>query len=583
MYRAPIQDMMFALGTAGGADQVWGQPPFEEVTPELAESVLREAARFAEGVLLPLGRTAETAPPVIRDGQVQEAPGFAAAYRQFAQGGWSACAASPEVGGMGLPQSLSLAVSEIWSATNMSFSTCPLLTSGAVEAIDQHANDALKGRFLEDLVRGACTGTMNLTEPQAGTDLAAIRTRAVPEGDHYRIFGQKIYITWGDHQMTDNILHLVLARIQGAPAGVHGISLFLVPKYTVDEPGAATRRNDLRPVALEHKLGIHGSPTCVMSFGEEGRGALGYLIGEENRGLACMFTMMNNARLTVGIQAVGLCEHACQKAIAFARERVQGRPAGRTGGSIIEHPDVRRMLMLMKSLTQAARAICYLAADSVDRERIGQVQAARRTALLIPIAKGWSTEIAQEVTSLGVQVHGGMGYVEETGAAQMFRDARITSIYEGTTGIQANDFMVRKVLRDGGRELSRLLGEMRAVCDRAHTCDELCAAAHQLRASIEDIQETLAWLLDVRDEVLCAAASFNFLMGCGACLGTCLLLMEALEVRQPGAQETEFQCAKIAICNACVAEVLPRTAACLSAVRSVGTQDQESIRAALCG
>ena len=580
-YQAPIEEMMFTLHAAAEMHKLCGQPPFEELTPDLAHSVLEEAGRLAQGILSPLHGAAEHAPPTIEDGQVRQTPGYAEAFREFVAGGWSACSADPAFGGMGLPQSLSLAISEMWSSANVSLSICPLLSTGAIEAIEQHASEELKARHLEALVSGRWTGTMNLTEPQAGTDLAAIRTKAVPEGDHYRIFGNKIFISWGDHGMTDNIVHLVLARVQDAAEGVHGISMFLVPKYLVNEDGSLGERNDLRPVSLEHKLGIHGSPTCVMSYGDEGRGAVGYLVGEENRGLACMFTMMNNARLAVGTQAVGLSEHACQKALAFANERVQGRPAGRTEGTIIHHPDVRRMLMLMKSLTQAARAICYATAGAMDRARCGQTHEKDRVAILIPIAKGWSTEVAQDVASLGVQVHGGMGYVEETGAAQILRDARITTIYEGTTGIQANDFIARKVLRDGGRELTRLLAEMRATCEQAESHDRLAHAVSALRESVDDTEVTLAWLLDAQDEVLSAAASFNFLMGCGTCVGGYMLLRSALAATHLSGENSESCLAKSTLCIFYAAEVLPRTLAYFRAARSVAEQDHDLMQAAL--
>ena len=580
-YQPPIKEMVFSLHAVAGLEEVCGQHPFEELTADLADSILTEAGRVAQGVLSPLHGAAEHAPPFIENGQVRLTPGYAEAFAEFAAGGWNACSADPKFGGMGLPQSLSFAVSEMWSAANLSFSICPLLSTGAIEAIDRHASEALKIPYLEALVSGRWTGTMNLTEPQAGTDLAAIRTKAVPEVDHYRIFGNKIFISFGDHGMTDNIVHLVLARIQDAPEGVHGISMFLVPKYLVNEDGSLGERNDLRAVSLEHKLGIHGSPTCAMSYGDEGRGAIGYLVGEENRGLACMFTMMNNARLAVGIQAVGLSEHAYQKAVAFARERVQGTPVGRTEGTIIHHPDVRRMLMLMRSLTEAARAICYATAGAMDRARCGQTHENDRVSLLIPLAKGWSTEVAQEVASLGVQVHGGMGYVEETGAAQIFRDTRITSIYEGTTGIQANDLVGRKVLRDGGSELSRLIAEMRATCEEAATHDQLILAVSELRESADQIEKTLAWLLDLQDDVLSAAASFNFLMGCGTCVGGYMLLRTALAATGLNHEDEDFCLARIGLCNFYSAEVLPRTLAYFRAARSVTEQDYDSMQASL--
>lgn len=580
-YQAPIDEMVCSLNAAAGLDGVCGRPPFEALTPDLARSVLEQAGQFAHGVLSPLSGAAEKVPPIIENGQVRQTPGYSKAYKEYVAGGWSACAANPEFGGVGLPQSLSFAVSEIWCAANASFSICPLLCNGAIEAIEHHASDTLKARFLEALVSGRWTGCMSLTEPQAGTDLAAIRTKAVAEKDYFRIFGNKIFISWGDHEMTDNIVHLVLARIEDAPEGVHGISMFLVRKYLVNDDGSLGVRNDLRPVSLERKLGIHGSPTCVMSYGDTGSGAIGYLVGEENRGLAYMFTMMNNARLGVGIQAVGLSEQAFQKALAFANQRIQGRPVGRAEGAIIHHPDVQRMLLTMKSLTQAARAICYATAGDMDRVRCGETQQQDRVALLIPIAKGWSTEVAQEVASLGVQVHGGMGYVEETGAAQILRDTRITSIYEGTTGIQANDFVQRKVLRDGGEALSRLIAEMRTTCEQAKSQDQLAHTVCALGESVDEIEATLAWLLDIEDEVLSAAASFNFLMGCGTCVGGHMLLRTALAESNLNAQYAQACLARTTVCKFYAAEILPRSIATCRAARSVSEQDQDSMQAAL--
>ena len=572
-YRAPLREMQFFLRELAGVDEICGSPPFEEASPDLVPAILEEAARLAEGVLAPLNGAGEADPPRIVEGQVQETAGFAEAYRQFAEAGWSSCSASPRFGGMGLPHAINCAVSEMWAAANLSFSICPILSMGAAEALELHGNEELQARFLEHLVSGQWTGTMNMTEPQAGSDLAAIRTRAVPEGDHYRIFGQKIFISWGDHGMSENIIHLVLARVEGAPEGVHGISMFLAPKFLLNEDNTPGERNDLRPIALEHKMGIHGSATCAMAYGEDGKGAVGYLIGEENKGLSYMFTMMNSARLHVGLEGVGLCELASQKAVAFAADRVQGRPLGRRDGAIIHHPDVRRMVMLMKSMTEAARAICYVAAGAMDRSRIGDAAAQDRVALLIPVAKGWCTEIAQEVASLCMQVHGGMGYVEETGAAQIVRDARITTIYEGTTTIHANDFIGRKVQRDGGAELSRLLREANDTCARAARSEQLATAAGSLRAGVQNAEELLQWLLQESDETR-AAAAMNFLMGCGTLIGGWLLLKSALAAEAALEQDPEFHQARIRICNFFAAQVLPRVASHFSAARSSALPDQ---------
>jgi len=562
-YRAPLREMRFMLRELAGVDAVCGKAPFEEASPELVPAILEEAARLAENVLAPLNAAGEAEPPKIVDGQVRETPGFAGAYRKFAEGGWNSCAANPRFGGMGLPPSINFALSEMWSAANLSFSICPMLSQAAIEALELHGSDELQARYLEPMISGRWTGTMNLTEPQAGSDLGAIRTRAVPEAGHYRLFGQKIFISWGDHAMAENIIHFVLARMEGAPGGVHGISLFLVPKFLPAADGSPGERNDVRPIALEHKLGIHGSPTCVMAYGEEGRGAIGYLVGTENRGLLHMFTMMNSARLQVGIEAVGLCELACQKAIGYAAERVQGRPPGRGDGSIIHHPDVARMVLLMRSLTSAGRAMCYAAAGALDQSLAGPARSfsgRARFELLVPIAKAWSTETAQEVASMCMQVHGGMGYVEETGAARIVRDARITTIYEGTTAIQANDFTGRKLSRDGGEELSRLLREAEATCESAAGSTKLGVAAASVRASLGQTEEAMIWLLRQNDQTR-AGAAVNFLMGCGYAIGGWLLLKAALAAEAATEQDPQFHRSRIQLCHFFTAQALPRARA----------------------
>lgn len=572
-YRAPLKEMRFFLRELAGVDEVCGRAPFEEASPELVPAILEEAAKLAENVLAPLNGAGEADPPRIVDGQVRETAGFAEAYRQFAEGGWAACSASPRFGGMGLPHAINSAASEMWAAANLSFSICPILSMSAIETLEIHGDAELQQGYLENMVSGRWTGTMNLTEPQAGSDLAAVRTKAVPAGDHYRIFGQKIFISWGDHEMAENIVHLVLARIEGAPEGVQGISLFLVPKYVPGEGGAPGERNDLGPIALEKKMGIHGSATCAMVYGEEGKGAAGWLIGEENKGLSYMFTMMNSARLHVGLEGVGLGEMATQKAVAFAAERVQGRPLGRRDGAIIRHPDVRRMIMLMKSMTEAARAISYAAAGALDRSLTGAEGARARYELLIPIAKGWNTEVAQDVASLCMQVHGGMGYVEETGAAQIVRDARIMTIYEGTTTIHANDFIGRKMQRDGGAQLSRLLLEAGETCVLAAKSDRLANAAGFVGESVSQAQELTQWLLRESDETR-AAGAVNFLMGCGTLIGACLLLKSALAAEAAMEQDPHFHQSRIRVCNFFAAQVLPRAAAHFSAVRHASLPDQ---------
>jgi acyl-CoA dehydrogenase len=467
MYRAPLKDLLFTLDDVVNAMTLAQLPQFAEFSRELAESVLNEAGRFATEVLDPLNKTGDEEGARWTSEGVRTATGFAAAYRQFAEGGWTQVAIAAELGGQGMPLALGSAVEEIFCGANTALMLCPLLARGAIEALALAGSSELRERFLPKLVSGEWTGTMNLTEPQAGSDLALIRTRAVAQGDHHRLYGQKIFITYGDHDMAENIVHLVLARIDGAPEGVKGISLFVVPKRLLDADGKPGELNDLRCASIEHKLGIHGSPTCVMAFGDQ-QGAIGHLVGEANRGLEYMFVMMNVARLGVGVQGIGLAERACQAATRWARTRLQGRLAGATDPApvaIIEHPDVRRLLLEMKSTVEALRALALYTAMQLDlaqgtADETARAAALARGELLIPIVKAWSTEQSSEIASAGIQVHGGMGYIEETGAAQILRDARITSIYEGTTGIQANDLVGRKLARDGGAAMRALLDEI---------------------------------------------------------------------------------------------------------------------------
>jgi acyl-CoA dehydrogenase len=463
-YRAPLQDLLFAFRLAAGADA--DNALYADVADGLAEQTLAEAAKFAEGRLLPLDRAGDRIGARYANGDVTTPPGWRDAYAGWRAGGWNALAASPDYGGLGLPTLLNAACTEIWNAANIAFALCPLLSHGAIETMEAHASAALKAAYLEKIVGGEWTATMNLTEPQAGSDLSLLRTRAERNADgSYRISGQKIFITYGEHDLADNIVQLVLARLPDAPAGTKGISLFLVPKFLPDESGAFARRNAVRCAGIERKLGIHGSPTCTMIY----EAATGFLVGDENNGLACMFTMMNIARLNVGLQGVGLAERATQAARAYARERKQGHaPGAAETSAIIEHPDVARMLLTMASLTAAARMICFETAAAFDRaERDGDAQRARaageRGALLTPVAKAFSTDIGNEVASLAVQVFGGMGYIEETGVAQLMRDARICAIYEGTNGIQAIDLVGRKLPMSGGAALSQEIEDMRAI------------------------------------------------------------------------------------------------------------------------
>jgi len=458
-YRAPLKDMLFNIEHLASIDQIAKLPGFEDAGLETAQAVLEEAARFNEGVLSPLNWEGDKHPASWRAGQVSASSGFKAAFEQFAAGGWQGLQHPVAFGGQGLPKTIGASCGEMQNSANMSFALCPLLTDGAIEALLTAGSDELKAIYLEKLVSGQWTGTMNLTEPQAGSDLAAVRTRAEPQADgSYKVFGTKIYITWGEHDMAENIVHLVLARVTGAPEGVKGISLFVVPKFLVNADGSLGARNDVHCVSIEHKLGIKASPTAVLQYGDHG-GGLGYLVGQENRGLEYMFIMMNAARFGVGVQGIAIAERAYQKAVGFARERVQSRPVDGSlprAAPIIHHPDVRRLLMSMRALTEGCRAMATVAAAAFDAAHHHADAEVRRQNLafyefMVPLVKGYSTEMSLEVTSSAVQVHGGMGFIEETGVAQYYRDARILTIYEGTTAIQANDLVGRKTLRDGGQ------------------------------------------------------------------------------------------------------------------------------------
>ena len=542
-YQAPLADMRFVMTELAGLDAIAALPGFDDATADTVDAILTEAAKFASGVLDPLNRSGDREGARWQeDGGVATPKGFREAYLQFCELGWNGLAKDPEFGGQGMPQLVAAAVDEMWNASNMAFELCPMLTSGAIEAIERNGSDELKRVYLPKMVTGEWTGTMNLTEPQAGSDLAAVRTKAVPQGDGtYKLYGSKIFITYGEHDYTDNIVHLVLARTPDAPAGTKGISLFVVPKFLVAADGSLGARNDVRCVSLEHKLGIHASPTAVLAFGDNG-GALGHVVGKENRGLEYMFVMMNLARFGVGMQGVGIADRAYQRAVAFARDRVQGRVAGAPKDAdatgIIGHPDVRRMLMTMRACTEAARALGYVTAAALDRaHRHPDVDVRGRelafAELMIPIVKGWSTEMAQRVASLGVQVHGGMGFIEESGAAQYLRDARITTIYEGTTGIQANDLIGRKIVRDGGKALAAAIAAMRETGRRLVESgqEDLVATGRRLGTGIEALDEAARFVAsrfaqDPRD-VLAGAVPFLELAGTvcgGAMLGRAALV-----------------------------------------------------------
>jgi acyl-CoA dehydrogenase len=508
-YTAPLADMRFVLREIADLDAVSQLPGCEDASPDLVDAVLEEAGKFASGVLSPINWTGDQQGARWSDGAVATADGWKAAYQQFVAGGWNALSCGPEFGGQGLPRLVSALVEEMWNGANTSFALCPMLTRGAIEAIELRGTHELQQRYLPKMVDGEWTGTMNLTEPQAGSDLAAVRTKAIPQPDgSYRVHGTKIFITYGEHDLTANIVHLVLARTPDAPEGVKGISLFVVPKFLVNADGSPGERNDVRCVSIEHKLGIHASPTAILAFGD-GKGAQGWLVGEENRGLEYMFIMMNAARFSVGLEGVGLSERAYQRALAYARDRVQGTEIGVKGGAkvaIIRHPDVRRMLMTMKSRTEAMRAVAGVVAAAMDRARCHadageRTQAQAFVDLMIPIVKGWSTESSIEIASLGVQIHGGMGFIEETGAAQHLRDARITTIYEGTTGIQAADLIGRKIAREGGRTINALIVQIRAVAAEAAQAGQsgdknLTAIATRLAAGVAALESAVAFIVE---------------------------------------------------------------------------------------
>ena len=477
-YRAPVEDILFAMRHSAGLEDGLASGLYADLADGVVEAVLEEAGKFAEDRIAPLNRVGDKEMARLVDGKVVMPKGFAEAYRDWAAGGWAGVAAEEAHGGQGLPILLNIGCTEIWNSANLAFALNPLLTMGAVEALTAHGSPELQRTFLTRMIAGEWTGTMNLTEPQAGSDLALLTSRAEPQGDGtYRIFGQKIFITYGDHEMTENIVHLVLARLPGAPPGTRGISLFVVPKFLVNADGSLGARNDLRCHALEHKLGIHASPTATMIYGDNG-GAIGYLVGEENKGLNCMFTMMNNARLAVGVQGVAVAERAYQQALGYAKDRKQGKASGAASASpIVAHPDVKRMLLEMRAKTAAARAICLATANALDRYHRLDDPADRKAAheeasVLTPVAKAFSTDIGNEVTSLGIQIHGGMGFVEETGAAQHYRDARILAIYEGTNGIQAIDLVARKLPLSEGRTTAALIARFRASAEKARIIND---------------------------------------------------------------------------------------------------------------
>jgi alkylation response protein AidB-like acyl-CoA dehydrogenase len=542
-YAAPIKDMTFVLEHVAGRAQLAGLPGGEAVEPGLVGQILEQAGIFAAEELAPLNARGDQEGSRLDNGVVRTPEGWRAAYRKYVDGGWNGVPFDPDHGGQGVPWLIATAVQEMWQSANMSFGLCPLLNQGAVELLTAHGSPEQTRLYLPRMVSGEWTGTMNLTEPQAGSDVGALRTRAVAEDGHYRIKGQKIFITYGDHDLTENIIHMVLARTANAPPGSRGISLFIVPKFLVDADGSLRGRNDLRCVSLEHKLGINASPTAVMAYGDND-GAIGYLVGEENRGLEYMFTMMNNARLNVGLQGVAIAERAYQQACAYARSRVQGRDmAGGSSGAvpIIAHPDVRRMLLSMKASTEAARALIYYAFASLDlaKRHPDAGERARHQArvdLLTPVAKAWCTDLGVEVASTGIQVHGGMGFIEETGAAQHLRDARIAPIYEGTNGIQANDLVFRKLGRDDGASAAAFLAEIEALeVDLAGARGgDLPAIGAQLVAGRQALETATNWIVANREHeaAAAAAAAVPYLRLFGVVTGGFLMAKAAIAARR---------------------------------------------------
>src|SRR5579863_7696143 len=587
MYRAPLREMRFVLEELLHAGSLSACPRFAEYSDELGRSVLEEAARFAQEVLEPLNRPGDVEGARWTEQGVVTASGFREAYQQFVAGGWPALGASPQYGGQAVPQMLTTSVQEIWASANLAFKLCPMLTHGAAHALALTGSAEQKQRYLPKMVSGEWTGTMVLTEPQAGSDLGLVRTRAVPEGDHYRLFGQKIFITWGDHDLTANTIHMVLGRIEGAPAGVKGISLFIVPKWRVNPDGSLGERNDVRCLSIEHKLGIHASPTCVLAFGEK-QGAIGYLIGEGGRGLEYMFIMMNSARLSVGSEGYAVGERAFQRAAEWARTRVQGRPPGPAGAAaatIIQHPDVKRMLLMMKSQTEASRALTLYAAMQLDLAAASPDPAVRAAALsrgelLTPIVKGWCTEIGNEVTAIGVQVHGGMGFIEETGAAQYVRDVRITTIYEGTTGIQSNDLIGRKLGRDGGAAMVALLKDMEK--ELGELTSAVAPAREARQATLEAVgvlaKATHALLMTLGNRPDAGmAVSVPYLKLCGYVIAGWLMARAAdLAAARADGPEGEFYAAKLRTAAFYAAQVLPTAIALARVVQAGGASVVET-------
>ncbi|MDR9808173.1 acyl-CoA dehydrogenase [Rhizobium hidalgonense] len=572
MYQAPVEEIAFTLKHVAGMREAISEGLLGDLNEDLVDAILAEAGRFTTEEVAPLADIGDRQGARLEGGEVRLPDGWRDLYRNWIAGGWNGLTAPEAFGGQALPHMLNVAALEMWNSGSMAFALAPTLTMGAIEAVSTHGSAALKETYLEKMVSGEWTGTMNLTEPHAGSDLGVLKARVERRADgSYRLFGQKIFITWGEHDAADNIIHLVLARLPDAPAGTRGISLFLVPKFLVNDDGSLGARNDLFCHSLEHKLGIHGSPTCTMIYGDgrfgDEKGAVGWLVGEENKGLACMFTMMNNARLAVGMQGVAICEAATQKAVAYAKERTQGKAPGWSGAGmspIVEHPDVARMLLTMKALTQGARAISYACAHAIDMShRAGDSNRhwQERAALLTPIAKSFSTDAGVDVASLGIQVHGGMGFIEETGAARYLRDARIAPIYEGTNGIQAIDLVTRKLTLSGGDQVRGFIAELKEIADsvRRSNLDGFGEAAVRLDAAISDLEAASGWLLQTladnrAAEALSGATPYQRLFG--LVLTGCYLAKGALAESGDGRGE-----GRIALCRFAAENLLAETAA----------------------
>ncbi|MEH6443366.1 MAG: acyl-CoA dehydrogenase [Oceanospirillaceae bacterium] len=577
IYKHPYKEADFVIRNLLEFDQFCTQYALEDINSDFTKAVLAEAEKFALTELVDLNRQGDLQPAQLQAEKVIETPGFAQAYQKFVEQGWPSLSGTEQYGGQGLPNLLSVACNEIWQSANIAFSLCPLLGQGAITAIEKHGSDALKAQFLSKLTSGEWTGTMNLTEAGAGTDLAAIQTQAILDNGQYKITGQKIFITWGDHQMAKNIVHLVLARLPNAPSGMKGISLFIVPKYLLDEQGQPKIANDLRCLSLEHKLGIHGSPTCVMSYGDNG-GAIGYLVGEEHCGIRYMFSMMNHARQGVAVQGLGVSERAYQEALEYAVNRVQGRDKQGNSQRIVEFGDVRRMLMMMKSATEAMRALCYYAGFETDKKAVqiksdnaAALAIESRIAFLTPIVKGWCTELTQELVSFAMQVYGGAGYIEETGVAQHVRDARILTIYEGTTGIQALDLTIRKTLLDNGAQAELFFAEIAQTIVQLKLCGAAKCMHNVLASALNDGQKALLWLQQNPQQGSCVAAYYLQLWG--YLMGGWLMARSLLAAQQQldkGVGDNDYLKAKLVTSEFYSQHYLVRTKTCLASIRAGG-------------